>query len=90
MTIKMRLQHIIQAASFVNTNYCSKERGERWGQAKMDQCKTWYKRVASYALAEAERQPKKLYSVSLYEAWDFAVKDFVEFAQELKVGAPTG
>lgn len=87
MTIKMRLQHITQAAAFVNTSYCPKERGDKWSQAQITKTKAWYKRISAWALKEAERQPTKLYSVGLWEAWEFARKDYVAFCMELKVRA---
>ena len=86
MTIKLRVQHITQGVPFVTSRYCPKERGHSgWSQDHINQTQAWYKKLNAKALAEAERAPKKEYNVGLWEAWEFARKDYVAFLLELKV-----
>lgn len=90
MTIKLRVQHITQGTSFVDTRYCPKGPGaQRVGVATQAQLQAWFKRLSAYALAEADRQPKRLYNVELWEAWDFAIQEFVGFMVQFKVGSQT-
>lgn len=81
MTIKIRVQHIVQATSFVDSGYCPGAQGTTMS----NQTKKWFANLSAKALAEAGRQPKKLYNVALWEAWEFATSDYLAFLAAFKV-----
>ena len=83
-TIKLRVQHISQASHFVESNYCPKEDG--WQGKKGLYPRLWFKNLSAAVLAEAQRSPQKLYSVELWEAWEFAREDYLRFVEEVQVG----
>lgn len=86
MTVKLRVQHITQGSSFVSTRFCPQPRGCSVESAEVaSQITTWFKKLSAKVLEEAQKQPKKLYSVELWEAWDFATRDWVAFVQEFQV-----
>lgn len=88
MTIKLRVQHITQGSSFVPTRFCPKARAYTVETAEETALiNNWFKRLSAKVLEEAQRQPKKLYCVDLWEAWDFATYDWVDFVQEFQVSA---
>lgn len=88
MTIKLRVQHIRETSSFVATRFCPKSAAYRPDTAEEAiLINAWFKRLSAKVTAEAERQPKKLYNVELWEAWDFATREWVAFIRELQVGA---
>lgn len=86
-TIKVRVQHIVQAQAFVSSRYCPKEAG--WTDCfNTQQAKCWYKNLGAKVLAEAEKHPKKMFNVGLWEAWQHARTEYVAFVLEFKVRTP--
>lgn len=83
-TIKLRVQHITQAVSFVSSNYCPKEAGCR--MLSETSTHLWFQNLSAKVLAEAKKSPKKLYTVELWEAWVFAKEDYIAFLEEIQVG----
>ncbi len=86
-TIKIRVQHLTQAAPFVSSKYCPKQ--QDWSREHLAQCHEWFKKLSAKALADYSRAPKKTHNVHLHEAFLFATKDWVAFLVEFKVMPPS-
>lgn len=84
-TIKLRVQHLTQAAPFVSSKYCPRQ--QEWSRSHLSQCQSWFKKLSAKALADYSKAPKKTHNVHLHEAFDFSSKDWVAFTLEFKVMA---
>lgn len=85
MTIKLRVQHMTQCTTFVGTRYCPTVPTVAVSPTIKEEQQDWFRRLSAKALADAQRQPKKLYNVDLWEAWEFATRDYVAFLVEFQV-----
>lgn len=82
-TIKLRLQHIVQAVPFAYSKYCPRQ--QDWAKTHIAQLKDWCKKLSARALSDYQRSPKKEYNVHLHEAWEFARDDWVLFLKAFQV-----
>lgn len=87
-TIKLRIQHMSQAFKFVKSKYCPRQND--WEEEHLKLTEDWYKNLIAKALAEAKKHPKRDHNQHLWEAWDFATKDWVAFLMRFKVNISFG
>ncbi len=86
-TIKLRVQHIVQAVPFAHSKYCPKQ--QEWSQAHITQMDEWCKKLSAKALSDYQRSPKKGFNVHLQESWDFAREDWIKFLVAFQVDCTT-